>query len=46
MRVLLCEANTRVRGKLSMAGLLGEQGEDGYASTFDEALRNVMEPTV
>jgi SulP family sulfate permease len=39
VRVLLCEANERVLGKLSVAGVLAGLGEGGYHPALGEALR-------
>jgi hypothetical protein len=39
MRVLLCEANTLVHGKLRTAGVMTEQDAAAYAGTFREALK-------
>lgn len=36
--VILCEANTRVRGKLDKAGILALLGPDGYRPTLHAAL--------
>jgi SulP family sulfate permease len=39
VKVLLCEANDRVRGKLQKAGVLRTGRSDRYAGTFGEVLR-------
>jgi SulP family sulfate permease len=39
VRVMLCEANPRVRGKLAKAGLLQMLGEENYVDQFGAALR-------
>jgi SulP family sulfate permease len=39
MRVLLCEANALVHGKLRTAGVVTEQDASAYANTFREALK-------
>ena len=38
IRVVICEANTRVRHKLEKAGVLGEAGSAGYADNLVEAV--------
>ena len=38
VRVVLCEANARVHGKLERAGILGLLGEGGYAPSLAKAL--------
>ncbi|HEY8024915.1 MAG TPA: SulP family inorganic anion transporter [Burkholderiaceae bacterium] len=38
VRVILCEANERVRSKLAKAGLLQVLGESNYADTFPQTL--------
>jgi len=46
VRVRLCEANTRVKGKLARAGLLEIIGPESYVDDFGQALaqcRSVME---
>jgi SulP family sulfate permease len=39
VRVILCEANERVEGKLRRAGVVGGAVADGYVSRFIDALR-------
>lgn len=38
VRVMLCEANDRVRGKLARAGLIEQLGSGNYADDFGQAL--------
>ena len=38
VRVILCDANARVHGKIAKAGLLGQLGPEGYFSRLPEAL--------
>ena len=38
VRVILCDANARVHGKLAKAGLLGKSGPEGYFHYLSEAL--------
>ena len=38
VRVILCDANARVHGKLAKAGLLGKSGPEGYFRYLSEAL--------
>lgn len=40
VRVILCEANERVRQKLEAIGLTGLVGQDGYFATLDLALQH------
>jgi SulP family sulfate permease len=40
VRVMLCEANRRVRDKLEMTGVLSAAGADNYFDTLGEALAN------
>jgi SulP family sulfate permease len=40
VRVILCEANERVGGKLDKAGILSTLGAGGYFPTFTEAVQN------
>jgi SulP family sulfate permease len=38
VRVILCDANARVQGKIAEVGLLGQRGPEGYCSHLPEAL--------
>jgi sulfate permease, SulP family len=38
VRVILCDANARVHGKIAKVGLLGQLGPEGYFSHLPEAL--------
>jgi SulP family sulfate permease len=49
VRVVVCEANTRVRIKLERAGLIGDGARAAYAETLADAIQTVApdrEPAV